>query len=578
MTNDANFDRDLERYVGAEVSTFQRQLEHAVRIESVSADPKRRSNLRRILDYMDGILTTYGFEVNIVENHGFPVLVASRKSNNPNAKNVAIYNHMDVQPEGDLDKWTDLAAYEMNSPFDARTKEGVVKGRGATDDKGPALCIAHALNFLTKHGYDTPNITWIFETQEEDGSKTFPKFMEEHGDLVGKPHVLLVSDTTFEGNLPAVSYGLRGLVDGDITLVDTDNGRISEEISHGDIIVRLNKRNIIDVLDYSGGVEEFDKFSTIIPSTGSVTVRIQREIKDDFLDHVRKQNLPIEIKEEEDSLELKLKMGSSNVHSGIFGGIVVNPLTKLAYLVGSYLESKHADINEMNALTKFSVLVARTLEQPVAGKPQRIAVSDFYDGVEEVSTAEMGTIQDLAKKVDLSNDIKANGIRLVYTNNGVEQRLQSWTQPTFEVHGFSSKQGDDGKTYRRTKVSFRIVDQQDPETIAANYRILAKTVDSLVDVQLEGTRAFKTDPTSQYITLARRAYEAAFGTEAVLNRSGGTIGTMVTLQRAFPGLPVVLAGLSLLSDGYHKPNEGFRLDQATRGIATMARLIHSYTR
>ncbi|MBI3033061.1 M20/M25/M40 family metallo-hydrolase [Candidatus Woesearchaeota archaeon] len=553
-------DRKLGEYVKKQLPVYQAQLEGAIKIRSESADSEHRQNLQRILDYMNGILTSYGFSVTTVPNHGFPVLVAKHASGNPNAKKLLIYNHMDVQPPGDLTAWTDLDKYGMKDPFDAKTKEGITKGRGATDDKGPALCIAHALNFLRTHEYTIPDVTWVLETQEEDGSKTFPRFMAEHGDLVGKPDVLLVSDTTFEGHLPAVSYGLRGLVDGDITLVDTN---------------KSNKRNLVEVLDYKGGVEDFNKFSTIIPANGLVKLRVESSVKDDFLTYVRAQNLPIEIREEGDSLELKLEMGSSNVHSGIFGGIAVNPLTKLAYIVGSYLESKKADTDEMNALTKFSVLVTRTLENAVADKPQRIAVPGFYDGVEEVSAVEMDSIRQLAAEVDLTKDLDANGIKVVYTNDGVDQRVYSWTKPTFEVHGFSSKT-EDGKTQRRMKVSFRLVDQQDPAAIAESYAKLAKSVDNTVEIQLEGTKAFKTDPNNPYVTLAREAYKSAFGTKAVLNRCGGTIGTMVVLQEAFPGLPVVLAGLSLLSDGYHKPNEEFRLEQASNGIETMARLIRSY--
>lgn len=562
MSNDPLFfDQNLEGYVEAQLPVYQRQLEAAIRIDSESANPRKRLNLKRILDYMNGTLTSYGFSVTTVPNHGFPVLVASLSSYDPNAPEVLIYNHMDVQPVK-RKEWTNLRTWGMKNPFDAKTKNGIVKGRGATDDKGPALCIVHALNFLKSKGYKLPNIRIVYETQEEDGSKTFPEFMREHGHLLGDPKVLVVSDTSFENRFPAVTYGLRGLVDGNLTLRDTPHTGTS----------------LVEVLDIIGGIQEYDKFGTIIPPEGTIKVKVKNSHKEPFILHAKSVNSAVEVRDLGDSLELKLTSADKGVHSGIFGGVAVNPLTTLSYIVGRYLKEEQSGDFEssayfegMNALTKFCVLV----EQTFNATTNRILVPGFYTGVQTLSHAEEESFRQLNEAVNFDNEVRTRGIRLTTTQDGLEQRKRAWTLPTFEVHGYATKE-EDGATHRRMKISFRLVDEQSPQDIIAAYTQLARSIDGSIQVDMHGINAFRTDPNNTYVTLARDAYKRPFGTKAVLNRSGGTIGTMVTLQRAFPNLPIVLAGLSLLSDGYHEPNEQFGLMHAKRCIQTMATLFHSY--
>lgn len=181
---------------------FERALAEIVEIPTVSMDPARREDIRRGAEWALQFLDGHGIEAMIYETEGLPVVVGTLR--HPEAKRtLTIYNHLDVQPANEPEWTTD--------PF-AFFKDGdTYRGRGTTDDKGPALAALFAALLAKKH--DIPlNIRFIWEFEEEIGSPHFAAFLEAHAaDL--KTDSVLVSDTIWiSRDKPAAPLGLRGLV------------------------------------------------------------------------------------------------------------------------------------------------------------------------------------------------------------------------------------------------------------------------------------------------------------------------------------------------------------------------------
>jgi acetylornithine deacetylase/succinyl-diaminopimelate desuccinylase-like protein len=150
------------------------------------------------------MLRELGFSVELVETPIHPVIVGTR--GDPSWPGIVIYGHYDVQPPDPLGLWT-------SKPFEAEERNGRLYGRGAADNKGPQIVHMAALARALKKNPDLPlRITYLIEGEEEIGSPSFRKFLEEGKDRL-QGDFLLVSDTGSPGPQQlAVTTGLRGLV------------------------------------------------------------------------------------------------------------------------------------------------------------------------------------------------------------------------------------------------------------------------------------------------------------------------------------------------------------------------------
>lgn len=192
--------------VAAEVAqlrpAYERALAEIVEIPTVSMDPARTPDIRRGAEWALRFLDAMGAEAKIYETEGHPVVVGTLK--HPHAKRtLTIYNHMDVQPANEPE-WT-------SDPFTFAREGDAYRGRGTTDDKGPALAAAFAATLAKRH--DIPlNLRFIWEFEEEIGSPHFEAFLEAHAaDL--QTDSVLVSDTIWiSREKPAAPLGLRGMI------------------------------------------------------------------------------------------------------------------------------------------------------------------------------------------------------------------------------------------------------------------------------------------------------------------------------------------------------------------------------
>ena len=194
------------RYLRDRIRALRRQYEEdlalLVGIPSVSSDPDHASDVTRCAAAAAGLLRREGATARIIPTGGHPV-VHARLVADPRNPTVAIYNHLDVQP-ADPAEWS-------SDPFTLAIAGGRYTGRGATDDKGPALAAMAAAALA--HGDGIPlNFHFLWELEEEIGSPHFASFLRERRREIPADSVL-VSDTVWAGrDTPSIPCALRGLL------------------------------------------------------------------------------------------------------------------------------------------------------------------------------------------------------------------------------------------------------------------------------------------------------------------------------------------------------------------------------
>ncbi|GIX04472.1 MAG: hypothetical protein KatS3mg114_0341 [Planctomycetaceae bacterium] len=236
-----------------------------------------------------------------------------------------------------------------------------------------------------------------------------------------------------------------------------------------------------------------------------------------------------------------------DLHSGVFGGTVANPVTALARL----LACLHDDSG-------------------------RIAIPGFYDDVWPVSAAEKACWEQLP--FDESAYLSSLGVAAAWGEAGYSTLERRWSRPTCEVNGFiGGYTGPGPKTIipaqATAKITCRLVPQQQPERILqALERHLREHL--LPGCRLEfvahhGASAYLFPESSPYLEAARQALKLGFGVEPVLIREGGSIPIVTAFHRLL-GVDTLLLGWGLNSDNLHSPNEHFSLRDYHRGIAASA--------
>ncbi len=195
-------ERQLRTFITASRPKFEDLLGQMVEVPSISMDASRKGDIRRVADLAVQYLEGMGAQAQIVETDGYP-LVSGGWTIGTQYPTVTIYNHLDVQPAQEPE-W-------KHPPFAFRNKHGLYQGRGATDDKGPALTALFGARYVIEQGVPI-NIRFLWELEEEIGSPHFSVGLRDRT-AVPKPDSVIVSDTIWiSKGRPAVPYGLRGLL------------------------------------------------------------------------------------------------------------------------------------------------------------------------------------------------------------------------------------------------------------------------------------------------------------------------------------------------------------------------------
>lgn len=432
-----------------EFETAIEELKEFLRIPSVSADSRYRSDVLRCAEYVAERLTAIGFPtVQKMTTDGFPVVYAEC-CQAPGKPTILFYGHYDVQPPDPLGLW-------LSGPFDPDVRDGYLYARGVSDDKGQVYCHFKAFELLFKHHKKLPvNIKILIEGEEEIGSPSLLPFLKRNKDLF-RADAAVVSDTPmFSATQPSVCYSLRGLV----------------------------------------------------------------------------------------YLELTVRTGSGDLHSGQHGGAVPNAIHSLLAVLSKL---KDAD--------------------------GRVMVPGFYNDVAVIPLH----IREELKTLDFTDPEYQSliGTYFLQGEEGFSSLERRWFRPTLDINGiYGGYTGEGSKTVipaaATAKISMRLVANQDPKVITAAFRQYLREI-MPKDVRFElkefsSSYPAATDSHHPIIKAAKEALKKVHHKEAVLTGEGGTI-PVVSDFKTLLGIPTVLMGFNLPDDAIHAPNERFKLENFKNGI------------
>jgi len=242
-----------------------------------------------------------------------------------------------------------------------------------------------------------------------------------------------------------------------------------------------------------------------------------------------------------------------DLHSGSYGGAVVNPATALARIVATFHDENG-----------------------------HIAIEGFYDNVRVWESR----ILDQMKKLpfDEENFLEETGSPALGGEKGYTILEQLWARPTCEVNGLlSGYTGEGAKTVlpakAMAKVSCRLVPDQDPADIErlmdAHIEKVAPKGVTVTVKHLHGGRPWRAELDGPIFDAARRALKKAFDREAVIVGEGGSIPVVGDFQRIL-GMPVLLVGFGLPGENAHAPDEWMSEDNFRKGMIAMAALWDEY--
>lgn len=212
--NEALLTRDaLKAFAESHRAAFEAELKTLVEIPSISADPARKGDVRRCAEAAAELFARHGGRAEVLETEGNP-LVLGWFGEDPALPTVTVYNHMDVQPANEPE-W-------IADPFAFVVEGDTYKGRGSTDDKGPA--VTALFGALAAKAAGVPlNIKFLWELEEEIGSPNFLGGLQRHKDKL-KTDAIVVSDTVWiTRGKPSTPAGLRGLKGFRLTLETADH-------------------------------------------------------------------------------------------------------------------------------------------------------------------------------------------------------------------------------------------------------------------------------------------------------------------------------------------------------------------
>jgi acetylornithine deacetylase/succinyl-diaminopimelate desuccinylase-like protein len=249
-------------------------------------------------------------------------------------------------------------------------------------------------------------------------------------------------------------------------------------------------------------------------------------------------------------LQIDVRGTSRDLHSGVYGGAVVNPANALVEMLASLKDAR--------------------------GK---IKIPGFYDKVRKLTRAERAAIAKLPHNDNRYK--KAIGAPQLWGEKGYSTLERIWARPSLDINGiWGGFQGEGAKTVipaeAHAKISMRLVPDQTPAEITRKVKrhlkaIAPKTVK--VDVRdLHGGEAWIAPTDHPAVQAAQRAVKRAFGKTPIFGREGGSIPIVFAFSKLLK-VPCVLMGFGLNDDNLHAPNEKMDIDNFERGNAAAAFLF-----
>lgn len=252
--------------------------------------------------------------------------------------------------------------------------------------------------------------------------------------------------------------------------------------------------------------------------------------------------------------EVEITGPDRDLHSGLFGGAVANPINELCKLIAAMTDDQN-----------------------------RITIPGFYDDVVEVSTLER---QKLAE-IPFSEEKYKSALQVeqLQGENGYSTTERTGIRPTFDVCGiWGGYTGEGSKTILPSKayakISTRLVPNQDHEKIGQMFKsyfesIAPKSV--RVEVKIHhGGQGYLCPIDHPAYAAAEKAIASVFGKSPIPVRSGGSIPIVAAFERIL-GVKTILMGFGLESDAIHSPNENFSLENFYNGIRSVVQFYHFFS-
>jgi acetylornithine deacetylase/succinyl-diaminopimelate desuccinylase-like protein len=252
-------------------------------------------------------------------------------------------------------------------------------------------------------------------------------------------------------------------------------------------------------------------------------------------------------------IEATLHGPTHDLHSGMYGGTLVNPINALCRIIGKLHD-----------------------------KDRRVRIPGFYDDVEELTRAEKKMWKSLG--FDETEFLGSAGMATPYGEKGYSTLERTWSRPTCDVNGlFGGYTGAGAKTVigasATAKISCRLVPHQDPHAVYEGLvRFLEKRTppDCRWEIHAHGlSPAIRVPTESPHLDAARRALGRIFDREAVLIGSGGSIPLVGSVKRIL-GIDSLLVGFGLDDDRVHSPNEKFEVRCFHNGIRSHAAMLAAF--
>lgn len=253
-------------------------------------------------------------------------------------------------------------------------------------------------------------------------------------------------------------------------------------------------------------------------------------------------------------VEVEVTGPNRDLHSGLYGGAVANPINILCKMIASLHD-----------------------------KNNHITIPGFYDEVEKLSKKEREKMAEAP--FNLKNYEKALDIDAVYGEKGFSTNERNSIRPTLDVNGiWGGYIGEGAKTVIASKayakISMRLVPNQDWKKITDLFK---KHFESIapegVRVKVKphhGGQAYVTPIDSVGYKAAEKAYEKTFGKTPIPQRSGGSIPIVALFEKELKS-KTILMGFGLDSDAIHSPNEHFGIWNYLKGIETIPQFYHYFT-
>lgn len=254
------------------------------------------------------------------------------------------------------------------------------------------------------------------------------------------------------------------------------------------------------------------------------------------------------------SLELEIRGAKRDLHSGLYGGVIHNPLQALCEIVASLRD-----------------------------KAERVRIRGFYDHVRDWSPRERAYMR--AYGPSDAEILRNAGREFAWGEPGYTLYERTTIRPALTVNGIlGGYQGVGPKAVipdrAVAKLNFRLAPDQEPEKIERLFRrhvacCTPSTVRSFVHKQSSAKPAV-IDRQHPAMRAAVSAYRSGFGSAPVFLRSGGTIPVIALLQDIL-AMPIILMGFALPDDSMHAPNEKFHLPNFFNGIGTSIHFLAAMT-